>query len=248
METNFDNRSTVFLSSLLVLATLAVAACAPPEQSEARATPEYQVVEVKDLSVGVTRRLNIRVSIPRHYSRDEIEAIARAIVDATTRKQKVSAVSIMFYGPETAVNGAWDVAAVDWAPYGDWSKASEVTAGDYRNFRYSVTYRQELKRTPIAEALPIASKRGLLGAPLPRGAILTSQTPGDVSSGSDPTQTYRIDASAEALADFFLREMPRHGWLKDGASRESILIFQKDDLVVGIIIEREGGSFTLMGS
>jgi hypothetical protein len=42
--------------------------------------------------------------------------------------------------------------------------------------------------------------------------------------------------------------MEQAGWHKTGVSSEHLLYFVKDDETVGVLIDREGGYFTLMGS
>jgi hypothetical protein len=211
--------------------------------------PAHRVVQTRDISYGVVRRLNVRVSLPRHYSKQQIEAIARAVVRQTTAQQQVNAISIMFFGPGTATDGAWDVASVDWAPNGRWGDAGNVSAGDYRTFRYSIEYRPPAApERSGGTALTLSPKRGLLGAPLPNGASLLNRTRGDPATGRDPSERYRVDASAAAIAAFYLAQMPKFGWLKDGTSTETALFFRKGRLMIGVLMNSKGQTFTLMGS
>ena len=129
--------------------------------------------------------------------------------------------------------------------------------------RYAMTVcannQGELRETPICRAvnapppadlssLKASGRTGLLGAPLPEGTQLTEQTPGNRAAGRDPYEGYAISATAVDIADFFNRVMPEAGWAKDGTSTETTLFFQKGNLVLGVLINSDGGSFSLMGS
>lgn len=89
---------------------------------------------------------------------------------------------------------------------------------------------------------------GLLGVPLPEGATLIEQQPGDPSAGRDPSQGYAIAETAADIEGFFNQAMPRAGWAQDGISTHTALIFRKNNLVIGVLINSNGGKFTLMGS
>jgi hypothetical protein len=227
---------------------------APPQR-----TLSYEIASTEDLSFAGARRLNLRVALQEYYSKDQILAIARSEVERITAKQDVNAISIMFYAPGTRTNGAWDVGAVDWAPNGDWSAADTVRAGDYRNFAYSITYHPPRQMTAKAAALSPSSdakaaalspssEKGLFGAPLPASAELVYRSPGNSESGGDPSERYRLEASSDAIVDFFLREMPKHGWEKDEsrASTERSLLYKKGTKSLSVVID-EGGTFYLIG-
>ena len=98
------------------------------------------------------------------------------------------------------------------------------------------------------KGLRVSSKAGLLGAPLPEGAQLIDRTPGDPAAGRDPSERYSVAATAREIAAFFDREMPKAGWAKEGTSTETALIFQRRNLMIGVFMNRNGGTFTLMGS
>jgi hypothetical protein len=192
------------------------------------------------------RRFQTKVSLPEHYARDKIEQVAKAIVTDLTRQQPVNAVSLLFYGPITSTSGAYDVALVEWAPNGRWGDAASVRTGDYGSFRYTVTYNAPAPARTTG--LRPSGRTGLLGTPLPEGAMLLERKPGNPAAGRDPSERYSIPASAADIAAFFSREMPDAGWAKDGSSTEFILLFRKGKLMIGILINREGKTFSLMGS
>jgi hypothetical protein len=99
-----------------------------------------------------------------------------------------------------------------------------------------------------ASALPPAPVAGILGCPLPRGASLSIRSHGAEGADDHPTETYAIQAPAQEILGFYEREMERAGWRKSFVASEYLLYFEKDDRTVGILVERKGGLFTLMGS
>ena len=101
---------------------------------------------------------------------------------------------------------------------------------------------------PVSVTLAVSHEKGLLGAPLPEGARLLERHPGDPASSRDPSERYSLSASADELAAFFDRAMPMVGWTKQGTSTSTALIFRKGPLMLGVIINSNGGAFSLMGS
>ena len=238
-----SHRNVLFSAAL---ATLVLAPWAP-SRGDAQ-VPDYEIVSRQDLSFGVVRRFNLRVRVPRHYQREQIERIANAIVSDLSRTERLNAVSIMFYGPGDTVTGAWDVALVEWAPNGRWSDASTVRAGDYSSFRYSVTYRPPPAPTDTTSNLRSSRTRGLHGVPLPAGATLEKRGTSAPGSGRSRWEQYRVAASANEVSAYFNREMPKAGWQKDGLSSAYEIFFNKGNAQVDILINVKGGTFTLSGS
>ena len=89
---------------------------------------------------------------------------------------------------------------------------------------------------------------GIFGSPLPAGAKLAGQSHGAAGSDDHPTETYEISAGAGDIVGFYEREMERAGWRKSFISSEFLLYFEKDDRTLCVLIERDGGTFTLLGS
>ena len=162
-----------------------------------------------------------------------------------TKNQDLNAVSILYFGPNTDTDGAWDIASVDWAPNGKWADADKVISGDYSNFGYAISY-----KSPISTITTLvrSKKRGLLGVPLPRNAKLTKRTPGDPARGSDPRENYAISGSADAIIAFYEKEMVSAGWIKTGPFIDYYLFFEKGNFKILVEVNQEGGTFIIMGS
>jgi SH3-like domain-containing protein len=89
---------------------------------------------------------------------------------------------------------------------------------------------------------------GILGAPLPLGSSLAGRTHGAAGSDDHPTETYAIEAQAAEIVGFFERELASAGWRRTFVSSEYLVYFEKDDRTIGVLVDRKGGLFTLMGS
>ena len=116
---------------------------------------------------------------------------------------------------------------------------------------------KELAGTPICVALNRADAesplkpselRGLLNVPLPEGAKLVEQMPGDPAHFQDSMQRYSIDAKAEDIANFYRRELPAGGWSRSPYSTDTYFTYMKGEHAISISIEKDGRAFKLMGS
>jgi hypothetical protein len=114
--------SAVKRAIVIALTTGALVGCG--DQGSARtparpaSPPAYQIATSKDVSMGAVRRLQVKVSLPEHYSKNDVETVAQAVVADITKAQPVNAISILFYGPGTSTAGVYDVAMAEWAPNG----------------------------------------------------------------------------------------------------------------------------------
>ena len=128
----------IILGTLIVAALLVVGACASTATNTTSGTEEvsYNIVEQEDLSFSTTVRIGVRLTMNADVTQQEIEWIAQDIVSNITKQQDVNAISIFMYYSGDDYFGVARV-AVDWAPYGDWSRAADVTTGDYQYHQYS---------------------------------------------------------------------------------------------------------------
>jgi hypothetical protein len=67
-------------------------------------------------------------------------------------------------------------------------------------------------------------------------------------AGRDASETYSSSASATDIQAFFLSEMARAGWTKDGLSQDLVLFFAKGKILVQVIIAKDGKRFSIAGS
>jgi hypothetical protein len=102
--------------------------------------------------------------------------------------------------------------------------------------------------TEATVELKASGSTGLLGVPLPEGAILKSSFPGDRAAMQDPREVYEIEATDDQLRSFFKREMTLNGWVLGPNSSDYLLIFEKNQKMLGVTIDKQKDIFMLMGS
>jgi hypothetical protein len=99
----------------------------------------YNIVEIEDVSFATVVRKSVRISMNAGVTQQEIEWIAQDVVSNITKQQPVNAIAVAMYHYGDDYYYAARV-MVNWAPYGDWSRAIDVTTGDYQHHQYSYSY------------------------------------------------------------------------------------------------------------
>ena len=130
-------RKKTIAGLIALLAIVAVVLFAGCVEEEKAAIPTYQIVEQKDISHANAVRLSIRVIVPSNITEQEVKDVAGDVVKKVTKSQDVNAIGIFMYDRIEDAYGAYTVASVDWAPYGDWARAGEVKTGDYSKHQFS---------------------------------------------------------------------------------------------------------------
>lgn len=87
----------------------------------------------------------------------------------------------------------------------------------------------------------------LFDVPLPSSARLVSNPRRDPGSGNEPYEEYAVTGTQQELTGFFERELIQEGWMRYGTVTEGRLVFRKDRGMVGILVDPQGGRFTLLG-
>jgi hypothetical protein len=100
-------------------------------RADQAAVPAYTVLKAERCDVNrVTRRISVWVSVPDGLSSNEV---MRVMADAVTPHTNLHAVSVFVLREgERPGSGPYTVGLCEWAPYGDWSRASEGTADPQR--------------------------------------------------------------------------------------------------------------------
>lgn len=101
---------------------------------------DFEIVSIQDLSTQDMRRYWYRVAVSHEATPSEIEHLARYIVELVKTDKEFNALQIWFFDfAEFAIPGRshHTLGEVIYAPGGVWTRASEVTAGDYRTFDFS---------------------------------------------------------------------------------------------------------------
>lgn len=101
-----------------------------------------KVAEFEDTSTSSAERMTLRVTASEDYlyamSDEQLSDMVKFIASNYTRSHKINAVVVYLYCDGDDTNGAFTIACCTYAPYGDISKALDVTAGDYSSFDYNV--------------------------------------------------------------------------------------------------------------
>ncbi|HUX00401.1 MAG: hypothetical protein WBD63_07675 [Phycisphaerae bacterium] len=95
-----------------------------PEPNPAPAIPQYSLVAIEDVGNPVVVRKAYRVRVPREMTKQELTAISEEIVRVATARQRINAITVFFYLPDSDTGGAFTAGKATWAPDGDWGKAS----------------------------------------------------------------------------------------------------------------------------
>jgi hypothetical protein len=105
-------------------------------------TPDYEVIQTEDLSLGKYIRITYWISVDHAYTQEDLKKIAQSIVESEKAKRPISVIGVTFFSDkidevtkENIVKGV-----VDWGPYGEWSKAMEVEPGDYSTHEYTYDF------------------------------------------------------------------------------------------------------------
>jgi len=95
----------------------------------------YNIVEIEDASWALAVRKSVRLATNPGLTQQQIEWLAQDVVEYVSNQQPVNAIMIFIYHNNDDYYGLARV-VVDWAPYGDWSRADEVETGDYSLHQY----------------------------------------------------------------------------------------------------------------
>lgn len=104
-------------------------------QEAAEPLPAFKVVKVEDVSVGATPRFDYRVVVSGQSTPEQLTHVAEAVFKKAQAEQAFSALRIGFYDYPEYADREFTLGAVDYAPDGDWAKASTVEPGDYDSMK-----------------------------------------------------------------------------------------------------------------
>lgn len=113
----------------------------PADTEEVVEVPAYDVVDEGDISYAGVDRIEYYVATDQHPNEltdEELLAIAEELVTETTQEQSINAVVVHIWDDEADVGWVGNDAKVEWAPYGDWASAGDVSTGDYSVHEYAI--------------------------------------------------------------------------------------------------------------
>ena len=99
--------------------------------NQAKTSTSYSIVANNDLSFGFTAtgervvRKQYRVKVPGEMTKAQLTTISQQIIAKATSREKVHAISIFFYLPESYTQGVYTAGKAIWAPGGEWGDADK---------------------------------------------------------------------------------------------------------------------------
>lgn len=100
-------------------------------QEAPEALPAFKVAKVEDVAVGATPRFEYRVVVSGRPTPQQLTRVAEAVFRKAQADQPFSALRIGFYDYPAYANREFTLGVVDYAPDGEWAKASTIEPGDY---------------------------------------------------------------------------------------------------------------------
>lgn len=97
--------------------------------------PKYTVAEIDNSSFGNCIRETLHVVVEEDYTKDQLLQIAEKEIKDYTSTKKVNALTIGFYESKNKIGKGYEMGRVEYVPFGDFSKAPDVTSGDYSKFQ-----------------------------------------------------------------------------------------------------------------
>ncbi len=98
----------------------------------------FKVVDREAIVEKGVIRIELTAEVERPLNQKNILLLSRKLVAAEIKKQNVNSVSILMQKKTTGRDPIKWICWVDWAPYGNLIRASEVTAGDYRTHQFDI--------------------------------------------------------------------------------------------------------------
>ncbi len=138
----FPDKKYIWWMLFVVLILLIIVICrrgfpvpAFNEEAEHRTSgiPKYEIVSIKDVSYGNVKRYGVRIRVGHMLSSTELKRVSEVIIEELKVKRPHNALILFYYLPESDTNGVYTAGKVEWAPYGDWSRAEETYSGSYTN-------------------------------------------------------------------------------------------------------------------
>ncbi len=125
----------------------------------AHSPPDYEIAAVEDTSIGSIRRLQYRVRLSRGASEQELRTISQSIIKAAPPQ---NGLDILYYLPESSVEGRFTAGKAGWWPYGDVADATFVRTGDYSLHKLQIrtgSFAGSIPEPKASAALPLSVRQ-----------------------------------------------------------------------------------------
>lgn len=113
----------------------------------------YDIASIDDISISTAKRSRIRATVAETFVSDktdeQIQSLMEYIVRRYSEAHKLNAINLLLFVEGDDTTGGATVGYCTYAPYGDFSRASEVTAGDYATFEFCdiKIYSEDVRKT-----------------------------------------------------------------------------------------------------
>jgi len=114
---------------------------------------EYKFEGMTDTSTGSATRYRVKFTLNKSATRNDIGYISNHFLQEFQTQREYNAVDLLFYLETSDLEGSYDIAKVTHAPYGDLSRAAEVTAGDYSKHKMEINFISKKHRKLVQEVL-----------------------------------------------------------------------------------------------
>jgi len=102
----------------------------------------YRIHGTRDVSMANCVRIvaDIALGTSQHLDNAQLIDIAGQVVQTITATTSVNAIGVFFWKPGSNIGAESAAASVDWAPFGQWDRACDVSTGDYTKHTYQVVF------------------------------------------------------------------------------------------------------------
>lgn len=113
--------------------------------------PEYQIIEVDDVSIGNIKRYSLSV-ITEPAEEQTIKLIATTIIEDLKIQKPFNSIYIYFNDRNEYFGQGYSLARVLYAPNGEWGEAMNVKPGDYSTMKLAYDIKEKnIEERPTSE-------------------------------------------------------------------------------------------------
>lgn len=117
--------------------------------------PEYQIIEVGDVSFGNIKRYSLSV-ITEPTDEQTIKLIATTIIENLKIQKPFNSVYIYFNDQIEYIGQGYSLARALYAPNGKWEEAMNVRTGDYNTMKFAYDIKEKkIEKRPTAEEVKL---------------------------------------------------------------------------------------------
>ncbi|WP_145993171.1 DUF4875 domain-containing protein [Tepidibacter mesophilus] len=97
----------------------------------------YTIEKAEDISIAGAKRYSLDVVVSKEVSVEQLQEISKKVIEDYKKENKFNAIVVGFYDYKEYIGNGYSLGKTEFAPEGDWSKAMEVSTGDYSSMDYN---------------------------------------------------------------------------------------------------------------